>query len=281
MRNHGVDPCEHVDAVIAAASEAGKLTLEMRERGLQRVRSKSSTIDLVTEADVAAERLLRERLSALRPDAGFWGEESNQIPEETAFWVVDPIDGTNNYAAGLPLYAVNIAWVEEGEIRLGVTLEAPARRVYWAVADRGAYLRTAEGGERRLRVTDAEALGQAILSTGFPYHRAEQEDNNSAEYVHLLCRAQGVRCLGSAALDLAFVASGWLSGYWEAWLQPWDAAPGALLVREAGGRVTTYAGTEWGLRDARLIASNGEPALHAALLEGVNEARRILSRPLF
>lgn len=281
MRNHGTDPCENVDAVIAAATEAGKLTLAMRERGLQSVRSKSSGIDLVTEADVAAERLLRERLLALRSDGGFWGEESNQMPEEAAFWVVDPIDGTNNYAAGLPLYAVNIAWVEAGEIRLGVTLELPAQRVYWAVAGGGAYLRTAEGEERRLRVTETEELGQAILSTGFPYHRAEQEDNNSAEYVHLLCRAQGVRCLGSAALDLAFVASGWLSGYWEAWLQPWDAAPGALLVREAGGRVTTYEGAEWGLRDARLVASNGRPALHAALLEGVKAARRALARPLF
>jgi myo-inositol-1(or 4)-monophosphatase len=196
------------------------------------------------------------------------------------FWVVDPIDGTTNFANGLDFYAVNIALNRGEETVLGVTLELPARRLYWAVAGQGAYERLADGQDRRLQVNRGGGLGRALLSTGFPYHRTEHEDNNLREFNYFVAHAQGVRCMGSAALDLVNVARGALAGYWEGWLNPWDAAAGALLVREAGGVVTDYSGRPWRLRSKTLVASNGQPALHEALLAGIHHAREGLSARL-
>lgn len=140
-----LNPNNYLEAVIDAALSAGELVTNMRAAGLHDVRTKSSAIDIVTEADVAAEKLIRERLTVLDPSLGFWGEESNRPPQEPAFWVVDPIDGTNNFAMGLPLFAVNIALHDGDQTLLGVTLELPAERLYWAVAGEGTYLRSADG----------------------------------------------------------------------------------------------------------------------------------------
>jgi myo-inositol-1(or 4)-monophosphatase len=159
---------------------------------------------------------------------------------------------------------------------LGVTLALPARRLFFARIGGGAFRRD-DGRERRdlpLRVSQVVNLEHALLTTGFPYHRAEHEDNNLLEFAFFLARAQGIRTMGASALDLVNVASGALSGYWEGWLQPWDAAPGALIVREAGGQVTDYQGNDWTIFGKTLVASNGQPALHTALLDGVREARR-------
>ena len=191
--------------------------------------------------------------------------------------MVDPIDGTINYANGLPFFAVNIALNRQDSTVLGVTLELPGWRVYWAEAGRGAFVRERNGQQSQLGVNGVQELNAALLSTGFPYHRAEHPDNNSAEYVHFLARAQGVRCTGSAALDLVYVATGALAGYWESWLSPWDAAPGALLVREAGGRVSDYQGNQWTLTSGTLVASNGQTALHHALMDGIDHARLALA----
>ncbi len=266
-----------IEPIIDLALQAGALVTRMRRAGLGEIRRKSSPIDLVTEADVACERFLRSGLAALHPDVGFWGEESDTPPSEERFWVVDPIDGTNNFAAGIPYYAVNVALQDGEDTVLGVTIELPARRVYWALAGQGAFLREVDGEVRRLQVSQADRLEHVMLSTGFPYHRAESADNNLAEYGYFLARSQGVRCMGTAAMDLANVASGAQGGYWESTLKPWDAAPGALLVREAGGLVTDYAGKPWQLRTPVLLASNGQPALHEALLQGIQTARATLA----
>jgi myo-inositol-1(or 4)-monophosphatase len=265
-------------AVVAQiAQQAGDLILAMQADGLRAITGKSSAIDLVTEADVASEKLIRSELSARYPAYDFWGEESNQPPQAATFWVVDPIDGTSNFANGLPYFAVNIALQHDDQTLLGVTLELPARRLYFAQAGGGAFVRTPDGRERPLRVNQAADLNRAFLSTGFPYHRSEYADNNLAEFGYFLGTSQGVRCMGSAALDLVNVASGALAAYWEGWLKPWDAAPGALLVREAGGLVTDYRGAPWTLTKQTLVASNGNPALHTALLDGIHQARQGLS----
>ncbi len=174
-----------VDAVIDVALRAADLVLSMRAAGLQDVRTKSSASDIVTEADVAAEALIREQLAALAPALGFWGEESNRRPQESAFWVVDPIDGTNNFAMGMPLFAVNIALQDGPRTVIGVTVALPDRRIYWAAAGEGVYLRRPDGVEHRLLVSSADDLADVFLTTGFPYHRAENADNNSAELAHL------------------------------------------------------------------------------------------------
>lgn len=266
--------------VMAAAQAAGDLILRMWAEGLRNVRGKSSEVDLVTEADVAAEQAIRTTLAARFPEIGFWGEESNDPPDEPSFWLVDPIDGTNNFANGLDFYAVNIALHHQGQTVLGVTLELPARRLFWAALGQGAYMRQGDGQDVRLHVNDIDRLGAALLTTGFPYHRAEHEDNNLPEFGYFVGHAQAVRCMGSAAMDLVNVARGAVAGYWEGWLNPWDAAPGVLMVREAGGKVTEYGGAPWQLTSKTLVASNGQPALHDALLEGIRTARRTLRATL-
>jgi myo-inositol-1(or 4)-monophosphatase len=266
------------EAIIAVVQKAGQLVTEMRQTGLHQVQSKSAVIDLVTDADLAREALLRQELQRLYPDLGFWGEESNQPPTEEFFWLVDPIDGTTNFANGLPHYAVNVALCQGANAILAVTLHLPVGHLYWAVAGQGAFLRTPDGQDQRLQVNGAQQLNRALVTTGFPYHRAESVDNNSAEFAYFLPRCQGVRCLGSAALDLAFVASGALAAYWEGWLGPWDATAGVLLVREAGGQVTDYTGKPWQLPGkAGLIASNGQPTLHDALFTGIQSVRAQLT----
>ena len=267
-----------VAAIIAIVQKAGALVEQMRHDGLATVKRKSSVIDLVTEADLASEALLRRELHALYPHVGFWGEESNQRPTEEFFWLVDPIDGTTNFANGLPFYAVNVALCRGDSALIGVTLQLPVGIIYWGVSGQGAYQRAVDGTDSRLQVNSATELARALVCTGFPYHRGESTDNNSAEIAYFIPRAQSTRCLGAAALELALVATGALGAYWEGWLGPWDAAAGVLLIREAGGQVTNYRGEEWTLPGGvGLVASNGQPPLHDALLTGIQSARASLT----
>lgn len=270
-------PTFDLETVIDVAQRAGQLVMQLRQDGLRNVRGKSNETDLVTEADLASEALIREALHEVYPFVGFWGEESNKPPQEEFFWVVDPVDGTTNYANGVPFYAVNIA-LQQGECALmGVTVQLPSGHIYWAKPGEGAYVRDPLGGQQRLRVNQVDQVARALLTTGFPYHRAESPDNNSAEFNYFLTRALAVRCMGSAALDLANVASGAMAAFWEGWLNPWDVAPGALLVREAGGQVTDYAGKPWTFTSRGLVASNGQPELHRELLACIQQARAGLS----
>lgn len=262
-----------VEAVIDVARQAAELVRRMQETGLRNVKSKTSAGDLVTEADVASEKLIRGALGEIYPHVGLWGEESNTMPDTEYFWLVDPIDGTSNYAFGLDYNAVNIALQHREQTLLGVTWQIHTGRVYHALAGAGAFRREASGAEIRLQVNDTTELRRALITTGFPYHSGVSADNNAAEFSRILQLAGGVRCLGSAALDLAHVASGALCAFWEGWLHAWDAAPGVLLVREAGGRVTDYAGQEWRINSTPLVASNGQPGVHDALLAAIAEAR--------
>ncbi len=267
---------QDLERIIEIAQEAGRLAVSMQRAGLRNITGKSNDIDIVTEADLAGEELIRSALAADFPGPGFWGEESNRIPEEEYFWLVDPIDGTVNYAQGLPHYSVNIGLNRGDETLLAVTLALPQGRVYWALAGEGAYVRTDEG-DARLQVNEVDRLRDAVLSTGFPYDRAENPDNNVMEFAYLMPRCRGVRRMGTAAVDLAWVAEGVFTAHWEGRLNPWDIAPGALLIREAGGRVTNYAGNDWTLDDRQFIASNGRPRLHGRLVESIQAARALLA----
>lgn len=281
----GLDLTAMLPVVLAVAQQAGDLVLTMQANGLAQVSTKSNPSDLVTEADVASETLIRNELHNHYPTINLWGEESNRPPDSEYFWVVDPIDGTTNFANNLPYFAVNIALAQAGAadtaqdatILLGVTLELPARTLYFAQLGQGAYRRTVDNRETRLQVNNVDHLDRAFLTTGFPYHRSEHGDNNLSEFGYFMARSQGVRCMGTAAMDLVNVARGATAGYWEGWLNAWDAAPGVLLVREAGGQVTDYLGRPWQLNSRSLIASNGQRALHAALVEGIQQARANLT----
>jgi myo-inositol-1(or 4)-monophosphatase len=264
---------QDVEAVIEVACRGGELVRQMQRAGLSNVKSKSSAGDLVTEADVACEQLVREGLGQLYPSVGLWGEESNTMPQTEYFWLVDPIDGTTNYAFGLDYNAVNIALQHREHTLLGVTYQIHSERIYYAAAGEGALRRDPDGTEVRLRVNGIDELRRALVATGFPYHVGISPDNNTAEFARITALSGSIRCLGAAALDLAHVASGALSAFWEGWLNAWDAAPGVLLVREAGGRVTDYHGVEWSINSGHLVSSNGTPGVHEALLAAIQEAR--------
>ncbi len=262
-----------VEVVIDVARQAGDLVRRMQEAGLRNVHSKTSAGDLVTEADVASERLIRDALAQHYPGVGLWGEESNTMPDTEYFWLVDPIDGTTNYAFGLDYNAVNIALQHRDRTLLGVTHQIHTGRVYYSLAGEGALRREAHGVETRLKVNDIAELRRALVASGFPYHSGESADNNTAEFARVTMLSGSVRCLGAAALDLAHVASGALSAFWEGWLNAWDAAPGVLFVREAGGRVSDYDGMEWTIRSGPLVSSNGQPGVHDALLAAIHDVR--------
>lgn len=238
----------------------------------RRVFIKTSAADIRTRTDLAVETMIRRRIAAAFPDHAIIGEEG-ELPDRLDLrrptWFIDPVDGTTNYHKGLPLYAVNIAFCADGQIVAGATADVMRLRVYHAEAGRGAWL-----GRTRLSVSSVAALAHSVVSTGFPYDRSTNEDNNLSEFVAIAPQVRDVRRLGCAGLDMAWVASGLLDGYWEQGDGPWDWAVGALLVREAGGRATTYDGSDWHPGDPTMVAAN--PALHAGLRREIERSRHQL-----
>ncbi|WP_424862219.1 inositol monophosphatase family protein [Streptomyces sp. MMS24-I29] len=228
------NPSELLDLALEAARRAGELLRDGRPADLGVAATKSSPIDVVTEMDIAAEKLITGLLAERRPQDGFLGEEGASTPGSSGIrWVIDPLDGTVNYLYGLPTWAVSIAAERDGERIVGV-VEAPMRReTYWAVLGGGAYARGAHGENTALSCRPAPPLDQALVSTGFNYVaqvRAHQADVAQ----RLIPQLRDIRRGGSAAVDLCDVAAGRLDGYYERGLHPWDLAAGDLIAREAG-----------------------------------------------
>lgn len=266
---------------IALAQRAGDLLLDYRRRGLSEdtIRFKSGHFDIVTEADVASERLIFGAVHEAFPDHGFHGEESanGRLPDEPWYWVVDPLDGTTNFAHGLPIFGVNIALIHHGIPVLSVTRDPSAGRTYWAERGGGAWVRH-DGTDRQLNVSAVTALERSLLSTGFIAGRRLDPAHNRAEFAALDLRSQSVRRLGSAALALAWVAAGLLEAYWEERLKPWDWVPGWLLITEAGGRVSEYTGVAVTPASVGIVASNGQPGIHDEILTTIADIRRLNAR---
>jgi len=236
---------------VGAAEEAGAILLE--RFGKAKVEYKGE-IDLVTDADRASEKRIIEIISEAFPEHGIYAEESGERASKAQVrWLVDPIDGTTNYAHGFPLFAVSIAVEVEGQIVVGVVYNPVYQEKYTAIRGRGAWL----NGER-IRVSATAELDKSMLVTGFPYHVRTSADNNMDHFINFTMRSRAVRRLGSAALDLAYVARGALEGYWEAHLNPWDLAAGWLLVEEAGGKVTDLRGRPLTYEARQILATNGK-----------------------
>ncbi len=229
--------------------------------------------DLVTEFDRRSEEAIIATIREASPDDAILGEEGGGRPGTSGRrWLVDPIDGTTNFAHGLPMFAASIALEVQGELVAGV-LAAPALGwTFWAARGMGAWLES-DRGVRRLAVSGTAALAGALLATGFPTTTSARA-HNFAAFEAVYRRSQGVRRIGAAALDLAFVAAGWIDAYWEAPLHPWDLGAGVVLVREAGGRVTDLSGGAFRVDDGQVVASNGR--LHDEL---VRELGGVLDRP--
>ena len=240
-----------LDFAVTTAREAGALLREFYRTGVT-VKYKSE-IDLVTEADHASEELILSCIRAAYPDCAILSEESGaSANKSSAVWIVDPLDGTTNFAHGLPIFSVTLALVVNGVIEVGVTYDPIYNELYTAQRGQGAYL-NGEG----LHVSAVSALDKALLVTGFPYDRRTNPNNNIRQFTDFSLRAQGVLRLGSAALDLGAVAAGRLDGYWEWGINPWDIAAGMLLVAEAGGQVTMPDGLPLDLYARKIVASNG------------------------
>lgn len=245
-----------------AARRAGELQLR-RLSGSFTVQHKGE-IDLVTEVDRLSEELIVEVLRGAFPETDVIAEENDYGDRRHPLaWIVDPLDGTTNFAHRLPWFCVSIALEVAGEIGVAALYHPCMDEMFTAVRGGGAFL-----NGKRINVSATANLKGCILASGFPYDRTWENENNLALYSSFTMETQGVRRFGAAALDLAYVAAGRLDGFWECKLKPWDVAAGRLLVEEAGGRVTNYAGEPYSVYDHRIVASNG--VIHGEMLAKIN-----------
>ena len=223
--------------------------------------SYKGAVDLVTPFDLGAQEILVGRLSAAFPAHGFLAEEGlARAGTSECRWVIDPLDGTTNFAHGFPVFSVSAALECAGRLALGFVYDPMREEMFRAEAGRGAALNGAP-----IRVSDVADLGRSLLATGFPYDVRQSPVNNLDHWARFIVRAQAIRRCGSAALDLSYVACGRFDGFWELKLKPWDMAAGALIVGEAGGRVTDDGGRPFVLDAPGIVATNGR--LHEAILE--------------
>jgi myo-inositol-1(or 4)-monophosphatase len=255
---HAAELDRRLEFTVRAARRAGEILMEGYGRSHQ-VQWKGD-VNLLTEYDLRAEELLVRSIGQDFPGEAILAEEGGQTGSGEARWVVDPLDGTTNFAHGLPLFSISIAWCLGQEPWMGVVYDPTRGEVFRATRGGGARL-----GERRLSVSTTADLDQALLVTGFPYDIRTNPENNLDHYAAFAVRSRGVRRLGSAALDLAYVAAGRFDGYWEMRLSPWDWSAGVLLVLEAGGRISRVDGAPDIFRlPTSVVASNGR--LHEAML---------------
>jgi myo-inositol-1(or 4)-monophosphatase len=251
------------------AHKATELIRERRPEGRVDVAAtKTSPTDAVTDVDTAAERLIRTRVGAARPDDGFEGEEGGrQAGTSGVNWVIDPIDGTVNFVYGVPAYAVSIGVEVEGVVRAGVVVDVPIGAEYTALMGQGAWRRDrVDGPATPLRVAPASDLTQALVATGFGYD-PEQRARQAAALAALMPRVRDIRRIGSAALDLCSLAAGRVDAYVEEGLKAWDRAAGVLIAREAGAVVT---GLDTDEPDERLVVA-AAPGLFAPFRTLVTE----------
>jgi|APHig6443717817_1056837.scaffolds.fasta_scaffold28711_3 myo-inositol-1(or 4)-monophosphatase len=241
----------YLEVAIEAALAAGQL---------QRSRFDSTfSIDLkgaknlVTELDLASEALIVERILEQFPDHSILAEEADYPAGNGQHtWIIDPLDGTTNYAHGYPWFCSSIALTVGGELIVGVIHNPMSDELFTATAGVGAFR-----NGRKIAVSSRQPLAGSLLATGFPYDCATDPENNFNQFIRFQKAARGIRRAGAAALDLAYLAAGRLDGFWEVKLKPWDVAAGTLLVREAGGSVTSFDGSDYDVTNHRILASNG------------------------
>lgn len=259
---HRID-LENVKRVgIAAAYQAAEI-LQAKFGKISRVRKKG-VIDLVTEADTASEERILQVIRSRFPDHGILAEESGRDTRNSACtWIIDPLDGTTNYAHRIGLYAVSIAFAVAGDVVVGIVLNPVAGELFTATAGGGAVC-----NERPIRVSEIPSLTDSLLVTGFPYDVREDLAPIVSRFTRCLEAAQGIRRLGSAALDLCHVACGRFEGFWEEHLKPWDTAAGMLIAREAGAKITDFSNRPYTPESREILATNGY--VHQQMLELLN-----------
>lgn len=252
-----------LETAIAASREAGALLLNYSARGF-RVEYKNP-INLVTDADRAAEQCLIDHIRNCFPSHRFLAEERGRVEQAPSpyLWIIDPLDGTTNFAHGYPAYCVSIGLEYRGRCILGVIYDPSRDELFTASETWGAQL-----NDRPIHVSETTSLDNSLLVTGFAYDIRESPRNNLDHFAQFALKAQGLRRTGSAALDLCYVAAGRFDGFWEVRLNPWDMAAGSVIVREAGGQLTDFSGKDLSIYEQEIVASNGH--IHEAMLDVLN-----------
>ncbi len=255
-----------LDVAVEAAREAG-IYLKSSVGKVKHVETKQGEVrNMVSEIDRGSEQIIINRIRRHFPSHAILAEESGALDTSAEYrWVIDPLDGTTNFLHSVPIYSVTIGVERKGEIVAGVVYDPNLDELFTAEKGSGAYL----NGER-MAVSQTPELIHSLLVTGFPYDIAKNPDRPADHFVNFLKEGQGIRRLGSAALDLSYVAAGRFDGFWEVQLQPWDMAAGVLFVREAGGRVTDFSGAPSVITEKNVLASNG--IIHDAMLRVLGKA---------
>lgn len=264
-RSLSTDTNDLVETAIFAAREAGRLLREIF--GRKREIYFKGAIDLVTDADLEAEELIVETVHSRYPDHTIVSEEREAYVGISPYkWIIDPLDGTTNYAHGLPWFCVSIALTTHEKSIFGVIYHPILEQLFWAKRGAGAYL----NGEP-IRVSTTGELGNSLLATGFPYNVHTEPEPVVSYLKNFLVHTRGIRRAGSAALDLCYVACGCFDGFWEIKLKPWDTAAGALIVEEAGGLVTDFGGRPFSPDMPEILASNGH--IHQQMVDVLQAVR--------
>jgi myo-inositol-1(or 4)-monophosphatase len=250
------------------ATRAGAIQRDRFETELQ-IDTKSATIDLVTEVDRACEALIVDGIQSTRKNDAILAEEGHggDEPDAAIRWIIDPLDGTTNFAHGFPRFCVSIGIEQDGERVVGVVFDPLLDERFEAVRGEGAWL-----GSRRLQVSRETELGRSLVATGFAYDVHRSDDDNLESFRNVVKAARGIRRDGSAALDLCYVAAGRLDAYWELKLHPWDVAAGFLIVEEAGGRISDFGNGPPDRSGREVVATNG--AVHDQLMAQLAPGKR-------
>ncbi len=271
-------PAEDIQKFLTVATQAAQAGGEVLQGfwgKLENVQEKTPG-NLVTEADTGSERVVLDILKAAFPEHRILAEESGASGEinSSYVWAVDPLDGTTNYAHHFPVFSVSIGLLYDGQPIVGVVYNPITDELFTAGLGLGSFL-TQKGQTQSIQVSTTRQVADSLLASGFAYDRTKVKDNNYAEFCHFTQVTQGVRRLGSAALDLAYVAAGRFDGYWERGLSPWDIVAGIVLVLEAGGQVSSYDQTALNIASGRVLATNG--LLHEAMSQTLGSITPILA----
>jgi len=254
---------ERLEFAIQLAFESGKIQKKHFEKTLSI--GYKGEINLVTNVDLECENRIIELVRQHYPDDEIISEEKTNLFETGKNrWIIDPLDGTTNYAHGYPFFCTSIGYEEDGIVTVGVTYNPISDELFWAGKGQGSFF-----NGNRIAASTVNEIRQALLVTGFPYDVATNPRNNLNHWAAFIMRAQALRRDGSAGLNLSYVAAGRFDGFWELGLSPWDMAAGALIVREAGGIVTSLTGEEFSLYRGGIVASNGR--IHQEMLSVIRE----------
>ncbi len=253
-----------IEKIIEIAREAGKF-LKENEGKISEIKEKGSFTNLVTDIDKGSEKMIKAFVEKNFPGHGILAEESGaSSPESEYRWIIDPLDGTTNFTHAFPVYSVSIAVEHKGEVVAGAVYDPNFDEVFSAEKGSGSFI-----NGRRLKVTSTDKLERSMLATGFPYDVKDNPFNCVEHFEAFLIKSQAVRRMGSAAIDICYVAAGRLDGFWEVNLHPWDTAAAVLITTEAGGKVTGFHGEKYSIYQKDIVLSNER--IHAEMLEVIKE----------